>query len=194
MTRTLLAVALGALVAPAAFGQTKTYALDSADDLELHNVQAEAASFKGREGLRLSISDDAARRLEAMRARQQRAGKKAQKKGAGGEGGRLELIAVVEGLEFSNGTIEAEIAGSPAPGAAGGARGFVGIAFRVREERTVTTPSTCARPTAAPRTKSAATTRRSTSRTPTGPGSVFATRPRAATRPTSTSCPTSGSR
>ena len=134
MTRTLFALAVGALVASSAPAQTKTYALDSVDGLELRNVKAEAVAFKGKNGLRLSISEDAARRLEAMRARRQRAGKKAQKKGGGGERGRVDLLAVVQDLEFSSGTIEAEVAGSPAPGAAGGARGFVGIAFRVQDE------------------------------------------------------------
>ncbi len=40
------------------------------------------------------------------------------------------------GLTFSNGVIEAEIAGAPAPGAAAGARGFVGIAFRLQDQKT----------------------------------------------------------
>jgi hypothetical protein len=43
-----------------------------------------------------------------------------------------ETMAVVEGLEFGNGVIEAEIAGAVKPGAAEGARGFVGIAFRLQ--------------------------------------------------------------
>jgi hypothetical protein len=38
------------------------------------------------------------------------------------------------GSPFSDGVIEAEVAGAPAPGAAAGARGFVGIAFRVRPD------------------------------------------------------------
>jgi hypothetical protein len=41
---------------------------------------------------------------------------------------------VIDGLEFSNGVIEAEIAGVPAPGAGEGARGFVGIAFRLQPD------------------------------------------------------------
>src|SRR5262245_42706155 len=43
----------------------------------------------------------------------------------------VEQVAVIEGQEFDNGIIEAEIAGAPGPGAGEGARGFVGIAFRV---------------------------------------------------------------
>ena len=41
----------------------------------------------------------------------------------------------IEGLEFSNGTIEVEIAGAPAEAAFTGARGFVGIAFRLQATR-----------------------------------------------------------
>ena len=42
----------------------------------------------------------------------------------------VEEVALVEGVEFDNGAIEAELAGTPGPGAGEGARGFVGIAFR----------------------------------------------------------------
>jgi hypothetical protein len=47
-----------------------------------------------------------------------------------------EEIALIEGVEFDNGVIEAEIAGAPGPGAGEGARGFVGIAFRVKDGQT----------------------------------------------------------
>src|SRR5262249_27410603 len=43
-------------------------------------------------------------------------------------------IAILRDLEFSNGTIEVELAGMPEPGAAEGARGFVGIAFRLTRD------------------------------------------------------------
>src|SRR4029453_15644014 len=45
-----------------------------------------------------------------------------------GDEGRL---AILKDTEFQSGTIEVELAGEVGPGAAGGARGFVGIAFRV---------------------------------------------------------------
>jgi len=45
---------------------------------------------------------------------------------------RVEQLARIDGLEFSNGVIEVELAGAPAPNAPAGARGFVGIAFRVQ--------------------------------------------------------------
>jgi hypothetical protein len=46
----------------------------------------------------------------------------------------VEQVAVIEGQEFDNGVIEAEIAGAPGSGAFEGARGFVGIAFRVSSD------------------------------------------------------------
>ena len=46
----------------------------------------------------------------------------------------FQTLAVVEGLEFGSGVIEAEIAGAPAPDAGEGARGFVGIAFRLQSD------------------------------------------------------------
>jgi len=45
-------------------------------------------------------------------------------------------LVVIEGLAFTNGVIEGEIAGAPAAGASEGARGFVGIAFRLRDDTT----------------------------------------------------------
>ena len=46
----------------------------------------------------------------------------------------VEEVALIEGVEFDNGVIEAELAGTPGPGAGEGARGFVGIAFRVQKD------------------------------------------------------------
>jgi hypothetical protein len=40
--------------------------------------------------------------------------------------------AIVEGVSFRDGTIEVDVAGQPAAGADSGARGFIGIAFRLR--------------------------------------------------------------
>ena len=67
--------------------------------------------------------------------------------------------------------IEAEIAGAPRPDAGEGARGFVGIAFRVQDDLK-TYDAFYLRPTNGRRTiRCAATTRRSTSRTRIGRGS-----------------------
>jgi hypothetical protein len=51
-------------------------------------------------------------------------------------GGSHETMAIIPGVEFRDGVIEAEIAGVPAAGADTSARGFVGIAFRVDSSRT----------------------------------------------------------
>lgn len=105
-----LAAAVLAWIAPAAASAQapKSYALESAAGLRLHNVTAEPATLAGRKGLRLALGP-----------------------GADVNG---ELLAVIEGLEFSSGVIEVEVAGEPGPGAAPGARGFVGVAFRVQPD------------------------------------------------------------
>lgn len=115
MIRSLVRMLVGVLalcLPDLASAQTKGYALESAQGLRLHNVIAQPATHKGKRGLRV-IADTA--RLRAM---------------AGGQS-EAELLASIEGVAFSNGVIEAEIAGAPAPGAGEGARGFVGIAFRL---------------------------------------------------------------
>jgi hypothetical protein len=100
-----------ALLSPGgAAGQApKTYPLESAAGLRFINVKSEPATLEGKKGLRVTV-DPAA------------------------PAGAPELLAAIEGLEFSSGVIEAEIAGAPGPGAAQGARGFVGIAFRLQPD------------------------------------------------------------
>jgi hypothetical protein len=44
-----------------------------------------------------------------------------------------DYFAYVPGLDLHDGTIEMEVAGAPLPGAPGGARGFIGVAFRIDE-------------------------------------------------------------
>jgi hypothetical protein len=53
-----------------------------------------------------------------------------------------EAFAQLGDLEFSNGVIEAEVAGAPAEGASAGARGFVGIAFRLQTNAAPDGPQT----------------------------------------------------
>jgi hypothetical protein len=119
----LLAVATSAaLIVPGtAARQGKHYPLESTDGLRLHNVAAEPARLQGKKGLRVTISEEAERRFQAMTPEEQ---------------ARLEQLVTIDGLEFANGVIEAEIAGAPAPGAPEGARGFVGIAFRLQNDMT----------------------------------------------------------
>ena len=119
----LLAVATSAaLIAPGtAAGQARHYPLESTDGLRLHNVAAEPAVLQGKKGLRVTMSEETVRRFKDMTPEKQAE-----------EQARVGQYAVIEGLEFANGVIEAEIAGAPAPGASAGARGFVGIAFRLQ--------------------------------------------------------------
>ena len=46
-----------------------------------------------------------------------------------------EAYAIVKGSTFHNGAIEVELAGRPAAGAGEGARGFIGIAFRLQGDQ-----------------------------------------------------------
>jgi hypothetical protein len=120
---TLLTVAIGlGLLAPGtAARQAKHYPLDSTVGLRLHNVAAQPATLQGKKGLRITASEEAQRRLQAMTPDEQ---------------ARFPQLASIDGVEFGNGVIEAEIAGSPGPGAGEGARGFVGIAFRLQNDGT----------------------------------------------------------
>jgi hypothetical protein len=99
--------------------QPRQFSLESGTGLRLHNVAAQPAVLAGKKGLRVTISDDAQQRFQRLTAEEQAA---------------FEELAVIEGLEFGNGVIEAEIAGVPSTGAAEGARGFVGIAFRLQPD------------------------------------------------------------
>jgi len=80
--------------------------VDLTDQLKLVNVETKLVTFKGRKALRVNDAAPA---------------------GAGDEG-RLVLL---QKTDFQDGTIEVDLAGEPGPGAGEGARGFVGIAFRV---------------------------------------------------------------
>ncbi|HEY7195442.1 MAG TPA: hypothetical protein VH439_16990 [Gemmatimonadales bacterium] len=110
--RTALIAALTLVVSRTASSQqAKSYALETTAGLQLHNVVAESATLDGKKGVRVTFVDTA----QAQHV-------------------QVEPLAIIEGVAFSSGTIEAEIAGMPAPGAVGGARGFVGIAFRVQPD------------------------------------------------------------
>jgi hypothetical protein len=110
-TRVVTSVAIVLLVAGRASSQAKQYPLQSTDGLTLHNVTAEPAALQGRNGLRLTMSEQARR-----------------------EPRQVEQLATIKDVEFSNGVIEVELAGAPAPDAPAGARGFVGIAFRLQPD------------------------------------------------------------
>ena len=116
----LALIAVAAILLPHTLSsQARNYPLESATGLRLNNVAAEAATLDGKKGVRVSISPDVERQMATMTPEQFN---------------QVEPLAVLEGSEFSSGVIEAEIAGVPAAGAGGGARGFVGIAFRLQPD------------------------------------------------------------
>jgi len=110
-----VAVVLLVVPEPGLAQQVRNYPLESATRLELHNVTAEAATWQGQKGVRLKISPEARKQAESGQ-------------------GPVEQLARIKDLEFSNGVIELELSGAPAPDAPEGARGFVGIAFRVQPD------------------------------------------------------------
>jgi hypothetical protein len=107
--------------------------LESIEGLTLQNVSAETVTLQGKKGVRLTLSEDTRRKLESLSP-------------AARDAARVDQLAVIKGLEFSNGLIEVELAGAPAPGAGEGARGFVGIAFRLQPD-TMTYDAFYLRPT-----------------------------------------------
>ncbi|MGQ0642050.1 MAG: family 16 glycoside hydrolase [Gemmatimonadaceae bacterium] len=121
IVRSLLGVSaiVTQLMPGVAICQARQYPLESANGLVLHNATAEPATLNGKRGVRLTIGAEALARFERMSAEEQ---------------AQFEQLAVIEGSDFSSGTIEVELAGTPAPGAGAGARGFVGIAFRLQKD------------------------------------------------------------
>ena len=77
----------------------------SVDRLEGKNVSIAQTNYKGRSAIQLIATPDA---LNAT------------------------SYAVVTDALFRDGSIEVDLAGQPAAGAGGGARGFIGIAFRLQ--------------------------------------------------------------
>jgi hypothetical protein len=91
-----------------ALGQA--FPLDSAQGLEAHGVAIEPVTYQGRKAVRV---------VEQSKA---------------GETSSVGGIAVLPGASFHDGVIEVELAGKPAAGAPGDARGFVGIVFRANAD------------------------------------------------------------
>jgi hypothetical protein len=126
MMRTCLNLVAALLLLPAwANAQPTHVPLESGAGLHLHNVSATPATLHGRKGLRIELSDETRKKLQAMTPEEQ------QRAVALGLG---EQFAVIEQSSFGDGVIEAEIAGAPRPDAGEGARGFVGIAFRMQDD------------------------------------------------------------
>jgi hypothetical protein len=86
-----------------------TIALDNPSEMQPRKVKVEQVTYKGRKALRVT---DAA---------------------TGNVTDGVQLV-VLNKTEFQDGVIEIELAGEPAATAGAGARGFVGMAFRVAPE------------------------------------------------------------
>lgn len=84
----------------------QTISLDAQNDMQSRNVKTELVTYKGRKALR--VTDTAASNVP--------------------DGERL---VILNKTNFQDGAIEVEMTGEPAATAGEGARGFVGIAFRV---------------------------------------------------------------
>jgi hypothetical protein len=105
---------------------TRRFPLTSTAGLRLLDVIAEPARLDGRQGLRVVMPAELRARIKGMDS--------AQRQAAAQAGELPRQMAVVEGLEFGDGTIDVDLAGEPLPDAAADARGFVGIAFRVQKD------------------------------------------------------------
>src|SRR5262245_55039390 len=90
-------------------GNSKTVPLSAVDGMQSRNVKMERVTYKGQEALR--VTDTAAASV--------------------GDGERLVILSKTE---FQDGVIEIELTGEPGANAGEGARGFVGVAFRVSPE------------------------------------------------------------
>jgi hypothetical protein len=82
-------------------------AAQSVDRLDGQNVTIAKTTFKGREAVQLLAAPDAPNATS---------------------------YAVVKDATFRDGAIEVDLAGQPAAGAGAGARGFIGIAFRLQAD------------------------------------------------------------
>ena len=103
MRRCPTLIELTPLVCGLAIGQT--FSLETMEGLKASKVVAEAAVHKGKKGIRVTEPPGATANADPL------------------------LLLPVK--DFESGTIEAEVSGEPGGGAVQGARGFVGIAFRV---------------------------------------------------------------
>jgi hypothetical protein len=98
---------LAASVTPV-FAQEKTVTLPLNDvsQLELRNVTAIRTRYRDSDALEVRLTGPY-------------------------RGPDMDTFAFVRGLDFHDGSIEVDVAGSLLPSALGGARGFIGIAFRI---------------------------------------------------------------
>jgi hypothetical protein len=110
----------------------QSWDLATPEGLDPHHTSIEATTFAGRKALRVTLSPEAGR-AAAPRPTAQPAASGAGSSAAAPDA--LEQLVLVRGVELGDGVIEVDLAGEPAPGAQQGARGFVGVAFRVQPDR-----------------------------------------------------------
>ena len=89
-------------------GNAITLPLNDASSVRPRNVTVEAVRYGGSDALEVRLTGPY-------------------------RGPDMDTFAYVPGLNFHDGTIEVDVAGSPLPTAPSGARGFVGVAFRIDE-------------------------------------------------------------
>jgi hypothetical protein len=138
---TRLAIIAGAclLLPGAAATHAQHFPLESTERLDLQNVTAEPVTLQGRKGLRLTLPEEVrqrVRRLQSMTPEEREKSMTPEERARIRRGLPFLVgqLALVQELKFSSGTIEVELAGAPEAGAGEGARGFVGVAFRVQPD------------------------------------------------------------
>jgi hypothetical protein len=89
--------------------KTTTISLDNPDELQARHVKTERVTYKGRAALRATDAAPA------------------------NVSDGIQLI-ILKKTDFQDGVIEIELAGEPGATAGSGARGFVGVAFRVKHD------------------------------------------------------------
>jgi hypothetical protein len=119
-------IGLSCLASAAPADELARFPLTSIAGLTPHNVAVAPAKLRGKSGVRVTVKPDVRDRLLAMSA--------AERQAAAAQGNSLEQLVVLDGAEFGDGVIEVELSGEAQTELFEGARGFVGIAFRVQPD------------------------------------------------------------
>jgi hypothetical protein len=109
-TLALLMIAAPTEASAQGLRSARTFRLDSVEGLALENVSADVVTYRGRKAVHLLVREGAV---------------------TPGYQARGDALAVILGTSLQDGVIEVDLAGAPQAGASEGARGFVGIAFRI---------------------------------------------------------------
>ncbi|HTE44917.1 MAG TPA: hypothetical protein VK636_06715 [Gemmatimonadaceae bacterium] len=100
---------LGTIESQSSRAPEKLLDATSTAGLELVHARAETVTYRGRQALHVLDNHE-----------------------NGKDGLPPAALAIVSASEFTEGTIQIDVAGRPRPGASDGARGFIGLAFHVR--------------------------------------------------------------